>query len=129
LKITHHFIRSLWIVAGVISLVLGVIGIPLPILPTTPFLLLAAFCFTRGSKRLNTWLIEHSHLGPPIVNWQKYGAMTGAAKRLSLLVMALTPIVTFLIGTPYWVIGVQVLVLSAVSIFIVTRPLPPEDEG
>jgi len=68
LKITHHFIRSLWIVAGIISLVLGIIGIPMPILPTTPFLLLAAFCFTRGSKRMNPWLQENSHLGPPIVS-------------------------------------------------------------
>ncbi len=126
MKITRHFIRGLWIAAGIVSLVLGIIGIPLPVLPTTPFLLLAAFCFTRGSKQLNDWLLAHPHLGPPITNWQKYGAMTAIAKRMSLVVMAATPVVTFLIGTPWWIIAVQILVLSAVAFFIMTRPLPPK---
>lgn len=62
--------RWLWVVAGWAALGSGVAGIVLPLVPTTPFLLLAAFCFARGSKRLHAWLLSHRVFGPPIVRWQ-----------------------------------------------------------
>ena len=56
--------RAGWTAAGVISLALGVLGIFLPLLPTTPFLLLAAACFMRSSQRFYDWLVSHPRLGP-----------------------------------------------------------------
>ena len=107
------------------SLVLGIIGIALPLLPTTPFLLLAAFCFARGSERLNHWLITHPRLGPPIASWQKHGAISAPAKKWALIVIAATPFVTWIIGAPLWALGAQLVVLICVATFIWTRPLPP----
>ena len=56
--------RVLWAAAGVLALVTGLVGIFVPLLPTTPFVLLAAFCFSRGSERCERWLLEHPRFGP-----------------------------------------------------------------
>ncbi len=119
----------MWIFGGLIALAVGVIGIILPLLPTTPFLLLAAYCFTRGSERLNNWLITHTILGPPIINWRRYGAISAKAKRWALIVIAATPPLTWLIGAPLWALVLQIAILITVSIFILTRPRPPQSNG
>jgi len=116
----------LWIAAGLASLVIGIIGIVLPLLPTTPLLLLAAFCFARGSDRLSAWLLDHPTFGPPISDWHSYGAISSKAKFLALVIIIATPPVTWLAGAPLWAIGAQSLVLVAVCIFILTRPTPPQ---
>jgi hypothetical protein len=72
--------RPLWIALGAASLVTGLVGAVLPLLPTTPFLLLAAYSFARGSPSLHAWLIEHPRLGPVIEDWQRYGAIALRAK-------------------------------------------------
>jgi hypothetical protein len=72
--------RWLLIAAGVLSLGLGILGIFLPLLPTTPFLLLAAGCFMRSSERLYRWLITHKWFGPYIRNYREHGAITRRAK-------------------------------------------------
>lgn len=61
--------RYLYIFFGTLSLIVGIIGIFLPVLPTTPLLLLAAFCYYRSSKRLYDWLMNHPHLGTYIRNF------------------------------------------------------------
>ena len=60
----HRSVRYVLLVVGWLSVVLGVIGIFVPVLPTTPFLLLAAACFVRSSRRFYLWLVNHRHLGP-----------------------------------------------------------------
>ena len=123
---TRHFIRALWVFGGLISLILGIVGIALPLLPTTPFLLLAAFCFTRGSERMNLWLLNHKTLGPPIIDWRDHGAISKTAKIWALVVIAATPVVTYFAGAPLWALGIQSMILVLVCLFIYTRPLPPE---
>lgn len=60
----HRSVRYALLAVGWLSVVLGVIGIFVPVLPTTPFLLLAAACFVRSSRRFYLWLVNHRHLGP-----------------------------------------------------------------
>ncbi len=63
--------RWLWKGAGLASLSLGIVGIALPLLPTVPFVLLAAFCFSKGSPALERWILEHSRFGPMIASWRE----------------------------------------------------------
>ena len=72
--------KWLLISLGVFSVGLAVIGIFVPLLPTTPFLLLAAACFVRSSHRLYTWLMTHRWLGPPIRNYREHRAVSRQAK-------------------------------------------------
>ncbi|MCP5179845.1 MAG: YbaN family protein [Pseudomonadales bacterium] len=116
--------------AGIISLGLGIIGAVLPLLPTTPFLLLAAFCFTQGSSRLHGWLMSHPRLGPPIHAWQRHRAIGRPAKWLGSLSMVLVLLFGLWFNLPAWVLGIQTLALAGVSLFLWTRPEPPtEDAG
>lgn len=79
--------KPLLFAAGVVSLSAGVVGVFLPILPTTPFLLLAAACFLRSSRRLYTWITRQKILGPYIENWTRYRAITLPAKIASIAVL------------------------------------------
>lgn len=70
---------------GSVSLILGMIGIFLPVLPTTPFLLLAAFCYMRSSRRLYEWIINHKLFGSYIYNYMTYKAIPRRTKVIALL--------------------------------------------
>ncbi len=80
--------RALWLLAGSLALATGVVGIVLPLLPTTPFVLLAAFCFSRGSVRLERWLLAHPRFGPMVQNWRAYRAIPLRAKQTAWVMMA-----------------------------------------
>ena len=86
---TPSWLRWAWITAGGTALVLGVIGIFVPLLPTTPFVLLAAFCFARGSPRCEAWLLGHARFGPLVRNWRARRAIPLRAKQLAWAMMAL----------------------------------------
>ena len=119
-------IRILWLLAGLLAVAIGAVGIVLPLLPTTPFLLIAAFAFARSSTRLNNWLLEHRSFGPLISNWHRDGSIDRKVKRIAIIVILMTPVITWLFGAPLWIIVCQVVVLSAAAVYILTRPLPTE---
>lgn len=115
-------IRLFWLVVGLLSLGLGTAGAVLPLLPTTPFLLLAAFAFARSSPRLSSWLDAHPQFGPLIRNWRNHGAISRRAKIAALVVILLTPVLSLALGFAGWIIAVQLVVLTIVATFILTRP-------
>ena len=122
-------IRLLWLLAGLSAVVIGAIGVVVPLLPTTPFLLIAAFAFARSSVRLTRWLHEHPKFGPLIDNWQRYGSIDRRSKNMAIIVIVATPVITYFIGAPWWAIASQVAVLACSATFILTRPLPPHESG
>ncbi len=75
-----NLLKILYLILGTISLALGLIGIVVPGLPTTPFLLLTAGLWLRGSTRFYNWLIRNKYLGPYITNWNKNKGLTKSAK-------------------------------------------------
>lgn len=114
-------VRYLLIGLGVISLGIGMAGIVLPVLPTTPFLLIAALCFVRSSKRLHTWLLEHPVLGGHVRDYFEGRGISAKAKALALgsvwLAIPTSGTITYLSfgAVPLWFAAVGVLVTSAVT--------------
>jgi uncharacterized membrane protein YbaN (DUF454 family) len=116
--------RFIWLLTGLTSVAVGAVGLVLPLLPTTPFLLVAAFAFARSSERLNSWLREHRTFGRLINNWHRDGSIDRKTKRTAIIVICATPVITWLLDAPLWLVACQVVVLSAPAIFIMTRPSP-----
>ena len=114
--------RYLWASLGLICVALAVIGIALPLLPTVPFLLLAAFFFARSSSRLHSWLITHKTFGPLILDWQTSGAIGLPAKKAATISVAAIFALSLFMGVPSYVLVIQAVTLTGVMIFIWTRP-------
>ncbi len=117
--------RFAWLSIGIVSLALGGVGVLLPLLPTTPFVLVAAFAFAKSSNRLHQWLIEHNIFGPLIENWRRDGAISRSTKIASILSMIAIFMISLLLAVPRHVIVIQAVVLGVCAVFILTRPLPP----
>ena len=114
--------QYLWAGLGLLCVALAMIGIALPLLPTVPFLLLAAFFFARSSDRLHNWLITHRVFGPMILDWQTSGAIRPGAKKAATVSIAAVFGFSILISVPSYVLVIQAVVLGAVLIFIWSRP-------
>ena len=107
--------RLLWGLGGV-CFVLGVVGIALPLLPTTPFLLLAAALWVRSSKRFYVWLLTHPTLGPPVANFRRDGCIPRKAKIAALTLLAISLPASAFLFVPLW-IGRVALLLIGVAVF------------
>ena len=114
--------RFLYAGLGLFCVALAVIGIVLPLLPTVPFLLLAAFFFANSSDRLHNWIVAHNVFGPMITDWRDNGAIRPSAKKAATLSIAAVFALSLLLSAPVHVLGIQAVVLSAVLLFIWTRP-------
>ena len=111
--------RILLIILGSIALVLGIVGIFLPLLPTTPFLLLAAALYFRGSPRLYEWLLAHPHLGTYIRNFREHKAIPLRVKITSVtLVWATLLYCTFGIAEVWWQRILFLLLATGITIHI-----------
>jgi uncharacterized protein len=124
--------RHLFLVLGATSLALGFIGIFLPVLPTTPFVLLAAYCFSKGSPKLHGWILASPLFGPMIADWENGGVIRLRAKiTATALIVASFTWMTFFSRAP--AIGKVLLDLMGVGVlgFIWSRPsakVVPEQE-
>lgn len=114
--------RILWLILGGLAVALGAAGLVLPVLPTVPFLLLAAFCFARSSDRLHGWILSHPVYGPPIRNWQAEGRVSRRAKAVACLSMAAGFGTAVWLALPVWLLAMQGAVLISVAAWLVTRP-------
>lgn len=88
--ISEKMIRGVLFVAGGLSLLLGIIGAFLPLLPTVPFVLLTAMCWGRASPRFHAWLLNHQTFGPMVRDWQERGAIPRRAKYLAWTMMTVS---------------------------------------
>jgi len=94
--------RTLYLIAGFVSLILAAFGVVLPLLPTVPFVILAAFCFARSSPALERRLLEHRSFGPHIRRWREHGAISRRGKRAALVAFAVSALAALFLSPLPW---------------------------
>jgi len=119
--------RWLYLSIGITALFMGILGIFLPVLPTTPFILLAAGCFARSSERFHGYLLGHRIAGPIIQEWCEHRSVTRQVKRWAYLVMSLSFGSSILI-VPSWGLKGMLVILAAILFFFIWR-LPVRGEN
>lgn len=108
---------------GWLAFVTGIVGIVLPLLPTTPFMLLAAALFARSSPRFHHWLLTHPWFGPPIVDWQQYRAIRRHARRRAVLLILLTFSVSLAVVPLLWVKGLLLVIMAVLLTWLMRLPV------
>ncbi len=119
--------RFAWLAAGVLLTALGIVGLILPVMPGTIFLILAAGCFARGSPRLERWLLEHPRLGPSVVAWRSDGAIPLKGKVAAFAGMSLSIVLVSLSSAPPVAIVATVALVLAGALYVGTRPTRARD--
>lgn len=118
--LTKSVKKYLLISTGTISLSFGILGIFIPILPTTPFLLLSSFCYIRSSKRLYNWLINHRIFGHLIYNYLTYRAVERNAKIVSIVFLWIALLSSILLLSNIYIRIFLLVVGIGVSIHLLT---------
>ncbi|MBA3755366.1 MAG: YbaN family protein [Nitrosomonas sp.] len=121
------FVRAMYLGAGFLALFLGALGVVLPILPTTPFVLLAAACFARGSERFHQKLLANRIAGPIIREWRIYHSIPHRAKRWAYFLMALSFGSSILIVPEVWQKIMLVGIGSTLAFYIWRIPVRETD--
>ena len=107
----NRIVRALYMVGGTVSLTLGIIGLFVPGLPTTPFVLLSAALYAKSSEKLYNWLLGNKLLGPRIKNYQRQKGVTIKGKyRIIALMLTMVLISSFLIVNVMWL---RIIILSS----------------
>jgi uncharacterized membrane protein YbaN (DUF454 family) len=120
-------VRAFWLVVAAASLGLGATGVVVPVLPTTPFLLVAAYAAARSSTRLHAWLLGHRVFGPAIVDWQAHRAVSRRAKLVASGTMAVSAALLFLFtSSTLLAVGVTAF-MALVGTWLWLRPERPRD--
>lgn len=115
--------RPLYFLLGSCCFGLGAVGAVLPGLPTTPFMLLALWAFSKSSQRFHDWLYNNALFGPPLQQWHAHRVIPGRAKLLAVATMAASFIyLVFFTGVSIWLKASVALVMLYGAGFILTRP-------
>ena len=114
--------RALWFTGGGVALGLGGLGVFLPVLPTTPFVILAAFCFGKSAPSLARRLEESRTFGPMILDWRTYGAIAPRYKTIAIAMMAGVFALSLATGVSTTVLAVQAVCICGAAGFILSRP-------
>jgi uncharacterized membrane protein YbaN (DUF454 family) len=113
--------RILYLIAGWLSVGLGIIGIVLPLMPTVPFMILAAFCFARSSPKFEAWLVNHPQFGPHILRWRQNGAISRKGKYAASIAFSISAIIGVIFIKMPW--GLAPLAVATIGIsWIWSRP-------
>lgn len=120
----HPAIRWVFLLLGFVFFALGIIGVLLPVMPTAPFILLAAACWARGSKRFYHWLINHKHFGKYVRDWEERRAVPRYAKWLACIMMSVSVAMMFFTmpNERIWVAWTVAITCSAVGIYLWRLP-------
>ena len=121
--------RLLLLILGWLSLITGIIGAFLPLLPTTPLVLLAAWCFSKSSERFHTWLIEHKYFGPIVRDWQSADGIPRRARNRAIIFMWLGMAISILIVSRFWATIGLVVIGLCVSTYLMRMPIRSEDDN
>ena len=125
MRIDSALAKLLWRVLALVCLALAVIGAFLPILPTVPFLIAAAWAGGRGWPALENWLLDHPHFGPHIRNWRQAGAVPRRAKWAALSMMSVSAVLLlFVPAVPVAVKATVLLVMALAGLWLWRRPEP-----
>lgn len=127
----HHssrHVRALLIIVGTVSAVTGIIGIIVPLLPTTPFLLLAAACYARSSERFYNGLLANRWFGPSIRRWRETRTVSPKSKRNAVIIVLLSfsPTIIFIVDKP---LARVILSCMALGLIIIILYLPSSAES
>lgn len=115
--------RGLYLAAGLTCVGLGMLGVVLPVLPTTPFMILALWCFARSSQRFHDWLYHHRLFGPPLQKWDRYGVIPPIAKIASVSAMAVSMVVVaFYSSAPWYALAAMGLFLLFSAAYVLSKP-------
>jgi uncharacterized protein len=118
-----RWIRALFLVAGTVALGLGIVGVFLPVLPTTPFVLLAAACYARGSRRFHQKLLANRTFGPIIVEWERYRSIPYRTKLAAVVLMSLTMAISIVFFVrPVWLKAVLAVMGIALALWLYRLP-------
>lgn len=121
--------RLVFVAVGLLMVALGIIGAFLPVMPTTVFLIAAAWCFARSSRRLEAWLLGHPRFGPTLKAWREHGAIPRRAKILACAGMTVGYVWFYIGAKPNLPLALIVAVFMAASaVYVTTRPKPPESQ-
>lgn len=120
--------RWFYLIVSKLALIAGIIGIFLPLLPTTPFILLAAFCYSRCSPRFYNWIMNHRIFGPPLRQWVEKRSITRRVKWMASTMITVTLVPSTLLFVP--ILGVKILLLiigASVITYLWRLPTTPDD--
>ncbi|WP_305804271.1 YbaN family protein [Stenotrophomonas sp. YIM B06876] len=117
--------RWAWWLLAYASLGIGIVGIFVPGLPTTVFILVSAWAASHGSERLHRWLLAHRQFGPMIADWQAHGAVSRKAKWMATATMLLCAAVMLWCVPLAWLKWLSIASMATVAIWLWSRPLPP----
>ena len=116
--------RLPYVIVAYVCIGLAAVGAVLPLLPTVPFLLVAAWAASRGSPQLDAWLHEHPRFGPPLRAWRDEGAVPARAKILSCVLLALSWGLILALSASPWVPAITGALFLCVATYVCTRPAP-----
>lgn len=117
----RHHVHYLYLTGGIVSLLLGAIGLLLPIMPTVPFVVLAAFCFARSNPEWEAKLLDHAHFGPHIRAWRERGAISLRGKQFSIAMLTGSAIMGLVLLDLPWALAPGAIALVCGG-WIVSRP-------